>query len=159
MIQAYFVLKLLLLLTDNVFGQSNQGPVLASKESESSDTPSSFSLSTMLPISQPSSSISPPPEPSNVLAGERVMAVLNSENSEDVDIDEEISKLLSTEAVQKDPEPDTFDVLGTLGTNVNDAKFVEKLDTLESEKVQEAELDDKLSIELKSIVQQIQDMQ
>ena len=84
------------------------------------------------------------------------MAVLNSENSEDVDIDEEISKLLSTEAVKKDPESDTFDVLGTLGTNVNDAKFVEKLDELESEKVQEAELDDKLSIELKSIVQQIQ---
>ena len=84
------------------------------------------------------------------------MAVLNSENSDDVDIDEEISKLLSTEAVKKDPEPDTFDVLGSIGTNVNDAKFVEKLDTLESAKVQETELDDKLSIELKSIVQQIQ---
>ena len=40
------------------------------------------------------------------------MAVLNSENSEDVDIDEEISKLLSAEAVKKDPEPDTFDSIG-----------------------------------------------
>ena len=87
-------------------------------------------------------------------------------------IDEEISKLLSTEAVMEDKNvaqddqilnndgPD-FLAEGAMKDEPNlglgeEKSLAENIDTLESAKVKEAALDDKLSIELRSIVQQIQ---
>jgi len=79
-----------------------------------------------------------------------------------MDIEEEISKLLSTEAVMmedyKDENMDPSPVR-SLSKDDEDSSLTQGLDNLESAKVKEAALDDKLSIELRGIVQQIQDMQ
>ena len=87
-------------------------------------------------------------------------------------IDEEISKLLSTEAVMEDKNVAQDDqILNNDGPDFlaesaikdepnlglgEEKSLAENIDTLESAKVKEAALDDKLSIELRSIVQQIQ---
>ena len=87
-------------------------------------------------------------------------------------IDEEISKLLSTEAVMEDRNVAQEDqILNNDGSDFlaesavkdepnlglgEEKSLAENIDTLESAKVKEAALDDKLSIELRSIVQQIQ---
>ena len=76
-----------------------------------------------------------------------------------MDIEEEISKLLSTEAVMmedyKDENMDPSPVR-SLSKDDEDSSQTQGLDNLESAKVKEAALDDKLSIELRGIVQQIQ---
>ena len=88
------------------------------------------------------------------------------EADHNMDIEEEISKLLSTEAVEdkklisrRDDNRD-YDPIPVqekaLNTEVEDSFQQEGLDNLESAKVKEAALDDKLSIELRGIVQQIQ---
>ena len=87
-------------------------------------------------------------------------------------LDEEISKLLSTEAVMEDRDVGKEDqILSKTGSDIlsesvvkdeptlglgDEKSLAENIDTLESAKVKEAALDDKLSIELRSIVQQIQ---
>ena len=81
-----------------------------------------------------------------------------------MNIEEEISKLLSTEAVMmedskdyKDEDMDPSPVrVKTLSKDDEDTSHLEGLDNLESSKVKEAALDDKLSIELRGIVKQIQ---
>ena len=79
-------------------------------------------------------------------------------DSDNVNIDDEISKLLSTEAVMSDQSPETF----SLGDGLIDQSSKDddpdrtSLDALHSDKVKETALDDKLSIELQSIVKQIQ---
>ena len=115
----------------------------------------------------------------DVLSGERVTGEAAAGAGNNVNIDDEISKLLATEAVVED-KAKTFeqkgeplfmsetkkshedDVLDQIADAVKanpsqpEDSFDAKLDTLEAAKVKEAALDDKLSIELRGIVQQIQ---
>ena len=141
---------------------SSSAPKVSSETSPSSKVSSTasdptFSLTSLLPSSTPSSSVDPIPSATEeVLAGDRVMG---TEEDKNMDIEEEISKLLSTEAVMmedyKDEDMDPSPVK-TLRKDDEDSSQTEGLDNLESAKVKEAALDDKLSIELRGIVQQIQ---
>ena len=136
--------------------------------STTSELDPTFSLTSLVPSSTSSADPSPNPATEEVLAGDRVMGK-EEEADHNMDIEEEISKLLSTEAVEdkklksrRDYENDNLDLdpspvqEKTLNTEVEDSFNQEGLDTLESAKVKEAALDDKLSIELRGIVQQIQ---
>ena len=102
-----------------------------------------------------------------VLAGDRVMGT-EEDAEQNMNIEEEISKLLSTEAVSEDKRlrvPSTDYKADDIDLNASPVKETslsedsfqaEGLDNLEAAKVKEAALDDKLSIELRGIVQQIQ---
>ena len=96
------------------------------------------------------------------------------EADQNMQIEEEISKLLSTESVMEDRKlkvpgtdykDDNLDLdpspvqENTFNTDDEDSFQREGLDNLESAKVKEAALDDKLSIELRGIVKQIQVLQ
>ena len=165
MTQIFNGLRVLLLLASCSKCQdvSSSAPKVASETSSPSSKVSSaasdptFSLTSLLPSSTPSSSVDPLPSATEeVLAGDRVMG---TEEDHNMDIEEEISKLLSTEAVMmedyKDENMDPSPVR-SLSKDDEDSSLTQGLDNLESAKVKEAALDDKLSIELRGIVQQIQ---
>ena len=155
-------------------------PPLSSKVTSTSATSESdptFSLTSLVPSStSPDSSsvdLSTNLATEEVLAGDRVMGT-EEEPDQNMQIEEEISKLLSTESVMEDRklkvpgtdyEDDNLDLdpspvqEKTFNTDDEDSFQREGLDNLESAKVKEAALDDKLSIELRGIVQQIQVLQ
>ena len=98
------------------------------------------------------------PTAGELLAGDRVMGDIEAD-SDNVNIDDEISKLLSTEAVMSEQSPETFSLGDSLiDQSSNDGGDPDKtsLAELHPDKVKETALDDKLSIELQSIVKQIQ---
>ena len=140
--------------------------------SELSSSDPTFSLTSLIPStssdrSSVDSSTSTATE--EVLAGDRVMA--NEEEDPNMNIEEEISKLLSTEAVIENKKRelpsidfqdegkidlDPSSVQDDTGNTGEEDLSQGGLETLESAKVKEAALDDKLSIELRGIVKQIQ---
>ena len=139
---------------------SSSAPKVSSETSSPSSKVSStasdptFSLTSLLPSSTPSSSVDPIPSATEeVLAGDRVMG---TEEDHNMNIEEEISKLLSTEAVMMEDYKDEDMEPSPVQTLSKDSSQTEGLDNLEAAKVKEAALDDKLSIELRGIVQQIQ---
>ena len=135
---------------------------LSSKISSTTESDPTFSLTSLVPSSSSSSSEGTLQAATEaVLSGDRVMG---TEEDGNMNIEEEISKLLSTEAVMmedskdyKDEDMDPSPVREkTLSKDDEDTSHLEGLDNLESSKVKEAALDDKLSIELRGIVKQIQ---
>ena len=135
---------------------------LSSKISSTTESDPTFSLTSLVPSSSSSSSEGTLQAATEaVLSGDRVMG---TEEDGNMNIEEEISKLLSTEAVMmedskdyKDEDMDPSPVREkSLSKDDEDTSQLEGLDNLESSKVKEAALDDKLSIELRGIVKQIQ---
>ena len=170
MTQIFTALRVFLLLAGSSKCQdvSSSAPKVASETSPSSKISSTtesdptFSLTSLVPSSSPSSSEGTLQSATEaVLAGDRVMG---TEEDANMNIEEEISKLLSTEAVMmedgKDFKEEDIDPSPvrekTLSKDDEDTSQLEDLEDLESSKVKEAALDDKLSIELRGIVKQIQ---
>lgn len=188
MTQIFTVLRVFLLITGYSKCQEvsssapkvSSEPPLSSKVTSSSATSESdptFSLTSLVPSStSPDSSsvdLSTNLATEEVLAGDRVMGT-EEEPDQNMQIEEEISKLLSTESVMEDMKlkvpgtdykDDSLDLdpspvkEKTFNTDDEDSFQREGLDNLESAKVKEAALDDKLSIELRGIVKQIQVLQ
>ena len=183
MTQIFTALRVFLLITGYSKCQevSSSAPKVSSEPPQSSKVTSSsatsesdptFSLTSLVPSSTSADSssvnLSTNLATEEVLAGDRVMGT-EEEADQNMQIEEEISKLLSTEAVMEDKnlpgtdyKDDNLDLdpspvqEKTFNTDDEDSFQREGLDNLESAKVKEAALDDKLSIELRGIVKQIQ---